>query len=174
MLIYKNIILIFPLVGIVVFLLSCFTIYKNVDNECSTGNYKSLKISIGEVIKNPEMIRFVPDHLKTKKCVNMQLKIAIRKAFIENGGTLKFLPESYTNQKMYNQVVDNYADALNYVPIVIQLKKMCNEVVDSNPSANNLFLNALKLKKCMIKLFTLLHFHFILFLIDIRLKKILP
>ena len=120
------------------------------------------------------MIRFVSDHLKTKKCVNMQLKIAIRKAFIENGGTLKFLPESCKNQKMCNQAVDNYADGLNYVPIVIQLKKVCNEVVDSNPSANNLFLNALKLKKCMIKLLTLLHFHFILFLIDIRLKKILP
>ena len=68
---------------------------------------------------------------------------------------------------------DNYAEALNYVPTVIQLKKMCNEVVDSNPSANSLFLNALKFKKCMIKLLTLLHFHFILFLINIRLKKIL-
>ena len=29
--------------------------------------YKSLNISIGTVIKNPEMLKFVPDHLKTKK-----------------------------------------------------------------------------------------------------------
>ena len=34
---------------------------------------KSLNISIGAVMKNPEMLKFVPDHLKTKKCVIMQL-----------------------------------------------------------------------------------------------------
>ena len=28
--------------------------------------YKSLKISIGTAIKNSEMLKFVPDHLKTK------------------------------------------------------------------------------------------------------------
>ena len=32
----------------------------------STDNYKSSKISIGAIIKNPEMLKFVPDHLKTK------------------------------------------------------------------------------------------------------------
>ena len=31
------------------------------------GIYKSLNISIGTVMKNPEMLKFVPDHLKTKK-----------------------------------------------------------------------------------------------------------
>ena len=35
--------------------------------------YKSLYISIGTVMKNPEMLKFVPDHLKTKK-MHMQLK----------------------------------------------------------------------------------------------------
>ena len=29
--------------------------------------YKSLNINIGTVMKNPVMLRFVPDHLKTKK-----------------------------------------------------------------------------------------------------------
>ena len=28
--------------------------------------YKSLNISIVTVIKNPEMLKFIPDHLKTK------------------------------------------------------------------------------------------------------------
>ena len=28
--------------------------------------FKSLKISIGAVMKNPEMLKFVPDHLKSK------------------------------------------------------------------------------------------------------------
>ena len=27
---------------------------------------KSLNVSIGIVMKNPEMIKFIPDHLKTK------------------------------------------------------------------------------------------------------------
>ena len=31
--------------------------------------YKSLNITIGAVMKNPEMLKFVPDHLKTKKNV---------------------------------------------------------------------------------------------------------
>ena len=33
----------------------------------SMGIYKSLDINIRTVIKNPEMLKFVPDHLKTKK-----------------------------------------------------------------------------------------------------------
>ena len=36
--------------------------------------YKSVNISIGTVIKNPEMLKFVPDHHKTKKCAKMQFK----------------------------------------------------------------------------------------------------
>ena len=37
--------------------------------------YKSLNSNIGTVMKNPEMLKFVTDHLITKKkCVSMQLK----------------------------------------------------------------------------------------------------
>ena len=36
--------------------------------------YKSLNISVGTVMKNSEMLKFVPDHFKTKKCLSMQLK----------------------------------------------------------------------------------------------------
>ena len=35
--------------------------------------YKSLNTNIGTVMKNPEMLKFVPDHLKTKN-VSMQFK----------------------------------------------------------------------------------------------------
>ena len=35
---------------------------------------KSLNITVAAVMRNPEMLKFVLDHLKTKKCVNMQLK----------------------------------------------------------------------------------------------------
>ena len=38
-----------------------------VDCEYSPGNCRSLKISTGAIIKNPEILRFVPDFLKTKK-----------------------------------------------------------------------------------------------------------
>ena len=48
--------------------LFCFSIYKMVD---SMDIYISVKIIIGAVIKNPEMLKFVPDH---KKCVNMQFQ----------------------------------------------------------------------------------------------------
>ena len=40
-----------------------------VDSEYSTNIYKPLKISIGAVMKNPEILKFVPDHRKTKKNV---------------------------------------------------------------------------------------------------------
>ena len=67
--------------------------------------YKSLNICIGTVMKNPEMLKFVPDHLKIKKMCKYTLKklpSLLRhipdqyktqqmcdKAILENGGTLK-------------------------------------------------------------------------------------
>ena len=38
-----------------------------VDGKYSSDNYKTSKISIGIVIKDPEMLIFVPDHVRTKK-----------------------------------------------------------------------------------------------------------
>ena len=40
----------------------------------SVDIYKSLNISIGTVIRNPEMVKFVPDHLKTKKICKHAVK----------------------------------------------------------------------------------------------------
>ena len=66
--------------------------------------YKSLNISAGTVMKNPEMLKFVPDHLKTKTmCKHPVKKLPYllryifdqyktqqmcEKAILENGGTL--------------------------------------------------------------------------------------
>ena len=36
--------------------------------------YKSLNINIGTVIKNPEMLKLVPDHLKPKQIYNCAVK----------------------------------------------------------------------------------------------------
>ena len=38
-----------------------------VDSEYSTDDYKSSKISIGAIMKIPEMLNFISDNLKTKK-----------------------------------------------------------------------------------------------------------
>ena len=70
-------------------------------------------ISIGARIKNPEMLRFVPDHLKTKKmCKNAVKKMLLvvryvpdqyktqemcDRVILENGGTLMFVPDCYKN-----------------------------------------------------------------------------
>ena len=66
--------------------------------------YKSLKLSIGAVVKNPEMLKFIPDHLETEKMCKYTVKklpFLIRyvrgqnkaqqtcdKPILKNGGTL--------------------------------------------------------------------------------------
>ena len=75
--------------------------------------FKSLHINIGAVMKNPEMIKLVPDYLKTKKFLKdyavKKLPYLFRylvyvpdrckpqqmchKAILENGGTLKSVPD---------------------------------------------------------------------------------
>ena len=37
------------------------------DSECNMNIYKSSNISTGTVMRNPEILKFVPGHLKTKK-----------------------------------------------------------------------------------------------------------
>ena len=45
-----------------------------VDSEYSMNIYKTLKKSIGTVMRNPEMLKIVTDHLKTKKMCNYVVK----------------------------------------------------------------------------------------------------
>ena len=40
--------------------------------------YKSLNISTGTIMKNPEVLKFIPDHLKTKK----MCKYVVKKNFL--------------------------------------------------------------------------------------------
>ena len=55
--------------------LTFFAIYKMVD---SMNISQSLNINIGTEMKNPEMLKFVPDYLKTKKmCKHAVKKIAL-------------------------------------------------------------------------------------------------
>ena len=45
-----------------------------VDSEYSMDIYKSVKTNIGTVIKNPEMLKLLPDHLNTKTMCNHAIK----------------------------------------------------------------------------------------------------
>ena len=49
--------------------------------------YKSLNISIGKVMKNSEMLKFVPDHFKTKK----MCKYAVKKVTY----LVRYVPDQY-------------------------------------------------------------------------------
>ena len=56
--------------------LFCLSLYRMVGSKYSPDNYETLKRSIGAKIKNPEMLRSVPDHLKIKKvCGNAVKKL---------------------------------------------------------------------------------------------------
>ena len=97
-----------------------------VGSEYSTNNYKSLRINIGAIIKDPEMLRFVHDHLKTKMMCKYKTRQMCEDVILENGGTLKFVPDCYKNRKVCNKAVDNYAYALEFVPDYFKTQKMCN------------------------------------------------
>ena len=84
----KNIALNFSLCTTVFFLLFLFSIYKMVD---STDIYKSLNINIGTVMKNLEMLKFVPNHLKTKKLC--------RHAVNKLPYLLRYVPDQYKTQQ---------------------------------------------------------------------------
>ena len=57
-------------------------------------------------MKNPEMLKFVPDHLKTKNMCEHVVKklpfviwsIMCDKAVLENGGKLESVSDCYKNQ----------------------------------------------------------------------------
>ena len=69
----KNIVLIFSLIW-TPFLLSFVLLYINGWFEYSADDYTSPKIIIEAVMKNSEMLRFIPDHLKTKKICKHAVK----------------------------------------------------------------------------------------------------
>ena len=59
--------------------------------------YKSLNINIGTIMKNPEILKFVPDHLKTKKmCTH-----AVKKLHY----LLIYVPERYKTQQICDKVI---------------------------------------------------------------------
>ena len=135
---WKNIVLYLSLFK-TISLTFLFSIYKMID---SMDIYRSLNINIGTVKKNLEIIKFVPDHLKTKKMCKHAVKklpYLLRyvpdqcktqqicdKAILENAGTLEYVPDCYKNKKMCNNAVENYPHALEFVPECYKTHKMCD------------------------------------------------
>ena len=70
--------------------------------DSSRDNCKSLKTSIGVKIKNPEMLKFIPDHLKTKKMG----KNTVKKLPL----VIRFVPDRYKTQvcmtKLFQKMVE--------------------------------------------------------------------
>ena len=57
-----------------------------VDSEYSIDTYKSIKICIGTTMRNLEMLKLIPDHLKIKQ--------------ICNEAVLKLIPDWFVTSKM--------------------------------------------------------------------------
>ena len=47
------------------------------------------------------------------------------KAILENGGTLKSVPDCYKSQEMCNEAVDNYSHALEFVAECYKNQEIC-------------------------------------------------
>ena len=48
------------------------------------------------------------------------------KAILENGGTIKSVPDSHKNNETRNKAVDNYPHALEFVPECFMTQRMCD------------------------------------------------
>ena len=70
--------------------------------------YRSLNISIVTVIKNPEMLKFIPDHLKTKTVC----KHAVKKLRY----LLKYIPDQYKTQQICEKGILENGKTLSSVP----------------------------------------------------------
>ena len=79
-----------------------------VDSEYSTNISKSLKISIGAVMKNPETLKFVPDHLKTKKMCKYTVK---KLPFV-----IIYLLDQYETQQMCDKAAPENGVTLESIP----------------------------------------------------------
>ena len=59
--------------------------------------YKSLTINIGTVMKNPETLKFVSDHLKTEKVCKHAVKILPY--------LIRYVPDQYKNKQMCDKAI---------------------------------------------------------------------
>ena len=68
-----------------------------VDNKYSPNNYEHLKISIGTIIKDPEMLRFIPYHLRGGRGVILPQPMLACWFFFNNSETIKTVTLTFCN-----------------------------------------------------------------------------
>ena len=95
-----------------------------------------LKLKKYAIKKLPYPLRYVPDYYKTQQ-------IWCNKAIIENGGTLKSIPDCYKNQEICKKVVDSYPHSLEFIPECHKIKKCKIKLLIPIHLQKNLFLNGL-------------------------------
>ena len=114
--IYKKCCLNFSSTQDIFFYLHWFTIYKMVDNEYNMDIYEFIKISIGTVMRNPEMLKFVADYLKTKqKCQHVVNKLSY---------LLRYVPDQYRTQQMCDKAISENGGTLNLFLTAKKLRKV--------------------------------------------------
>ena len=117
-----------------------------VGSEYSTEDCKPSKINIRAIIRNTEILKFVPDYLKTKKmCKHTVKKFPFLKrydldryktqqicdtAFSENGGKLEPVLDCSKDQQLCDKSVDNYPLALKFVPDCYITQNLCDKSVN--------------------------------------------
>ena len=108
--------------------------------------YKSLNISIGTVMKNPEMLKLVLDYLKTK----IMCKYAARKLPY----LLKYVPGQYKTQEMCDKAIPENGGTLSMFLTAAKIKKCVMK--QSKVTLKILFVNAIRLTNFLLKLLILI------------------
>ena len=80
--------------------------------------YNSLNIGIGIVMRNPGMLRIVPDHLKTKK----MCKHAVKKLL----SVIRYVPDPYNAQQMWDKAILENCGTLKSVSDCYKNQEVCN------------------------------------------------
>ena len=111
---------------------------------------KTLQISIEAIIKDPEMLEFVNDHLNTKKMCKHTVRML---PFL-----IKYLPDQYKTQRMSDKIILDEG-MLMFIPdcykdqkVAIRPKKCWIKLSGLIVLQYHLFLTSLRLGKCVIKL----------------------
>ena len=101
---------------------------------------------------------YVHDRYKTQQtCYN---------AILENGATLKSIPDCYKNQEMCKNVVDNYCHALEFVPKCFMTQNMCEKSFSIYPSIIKFVPECFMTQEMCDKAVNRCFLYLILFLID--------
>ena len=93
------------------------------------------------------------------------------KAILENGGTLKPVPDCYKSQGMCNKAIDGYPHELEFVPECHKDEKISEKSINTYTSTIKFVSECFVTQKCLMKQLIDVSLYLILFLINIKLKK---